>query len=234
MKATINVEFTDQELTGLVERWANKVVVGALGDLANQVGPLIPAIRDAVMRAVTGQAAAAPASGVRNGEPLCNDCEEGLKTHCVAFESPYTGPGWACHECRSCNGLQRAQCKRCGHARCGEGARSPLDTNVDNVLVKYDQMLILYPADTLYISVKRVSGESAAQQGIASVPRNGAELFNALKIVHGRREEAVYSVVFLDAKSKEYRGKGQITMPDTRAPSSQGQSVDFPTPSPEG
>jgi len=55
MKATINLEFTDQELTGFVERWANKVLAGALSDLAGQVGPLVPAIRDVVMRAVAGQ-----------------------------------------------------------------------------------------------------------------------------------------------------------------------------------
>ncbi len=46
MKATINLEFTDQELTGLVERWANKVVFNALGDLGKQVEPLMPLIRD--------------------------------------------------------------------------------------------------------------------------------------------------------------------------------------------
>jgi hypothetical protein len=27
-------------------------------------------------------------------------------------------PGWGCCECRTYNGLQRDQCKRCGHACC--------------------------------------------------------------------------------------------------------------------
>jgi len=56
MKATINLEFTDQELTGFVERWANKVIASALSDLAGQVGPLVPVLRDVVMRAVAGSA----------------------------------------------------------------------------------------------------------------------------------------------------------------------------------
>lgn len=29
-------------------------------------------------------------------------------------------PGWGCCECRTYNGLQRDQCKRCGHPCCTE------------------------------------------------------------------------------------------------------------------
>jgi len=95
--------------------------------------------------------------------------------------------------------------------------------NVDDVLVKYDQMLRLYAADTIYISVKRVSGGSPVQQTITSAPRNGAELYNALRAVHGRHEEASYAIYFFDPTNKAWRGKGQITMPDTRDTSPQGQ-----------
>lgn len=61
MKATINLEFTDQELTGFVERWANKTLANALGDLSRQVGPMVPTILDAVVRSAAGQAGGAPA-----------------------------------------------------------------------------------------------------------------------------------------------------------------------------
>jgi hypothetical protein len=103
-----------------------------------------------------------------------------------------------------------------------------IHVNVDDILVKYDTILRLYPPDTMYISVKRVSGGSPVQQTITSAPRNGRDLYEALKAVHGRHEEAAYAVNFFDANSKEYRGKGQITMPDTRDASAQGQSMNYP------
>lgn len=96
--------------------------------------------------------------------------------------------------------------------------------NVDDVLIKYDQILRLYPADSMYISVKRVGGGTAVQQVITSAPRTGAQLYDAIARIHGLHEEATYSVNFFDATSKEYRSKGQITMPNTRDPSAQGQS----------
>lgn len=91
--------------------------------------------------------------------------------------------------------------------------------NVDDILVKYDQTLRLYAADTIYISVRRVSGGSPVQHTITSAPRNGAELYNAIKAIHGRHEEASYAISFFDPTNKAWRGKGHITMPDT----SQGQ-----------
>lgn len=54
MKATINLEFTDKELTDLAERWATKALFTSLGDVGKQVEPLMPLIRDFVMRAVAG------------------------------------------------------------------------------------------------------------------------------------------------------------------------------------
>jgi len=98
--------------------------------------------------------------------------------------------------------------------------------NVDDVLVKYDTILRLYPADSMYISVKRVSGGTQVQQTITSYPRSGKELYDAILRVHGRHEEAGYEVNFIDASGKVYRGKGRITMPDTS--SAQGQPMGYP------
>jgi hypothetical protein len=100
--------------------------------------------------------------------------------------------------------------------------------NVDDVLMKYDTILRIHSADSLYISVKRISGGSAMQQTVSGFPRNGRELYEAIRIVHGRHEEATYQVNFVDSNSKEYRGKGQIVMPETRDPSQQGQPMGYP------
>ena len=52
MKATINLEFTDEELARFVERQVNKLVVSGLGNLADNLGPLMPMVQDVVARAV--------------------------------------------------------------------------------------------------------------------------------------------------------------------------------------
>jgi len=35
-------------------------------------------------------------------------------------ESKYLLPGWGCCKCHTYNGLQRNECKSCGHACCAE------------------------------------------------------------------------------------------------------------------
>jgi hypothetical protein len=101
--------------------------------------------------------------------------------------------------------------------------------NAGDLLTKYETLIKFWPANTIDISVKRLTG-SPVQQLITSRPRSGAELFDALKAVHGQHEEAKYEINFFDNNSKEFRGKGQITMPDMRAPSQQGQPMQYPPP----
>jgi hypothetical protein len=95
--------------------------------------------------------------------------------------------------------------------------------NVDDVLVKYEMILRIWPPNTLSITVRRLTG-SPVQNVITSQPRSGAELYEALKVAHGQNQEAEYEVCFIDANRKNYVGKGRITMPDTRGPQ-QGQPM---------
>ena len=95
--------------------------------------------------------------------------------------------------------------------------------NADDLLTKYETMIKVWPPNTLDISVKRLTG-SPVERVITSRPRTGAELYAELQTIHGAHEEAKYAVKFFDSNGKEFRGNGQITMPDTRSPQQQGYS----------
>lgn len=111
--------------------------------------------------------------------------------------------------------------------------------NAGDILTKYETLIKFWPANTIDIGVKRLTG-APVQHLITSRPRSAPELFEALKLVHGQYEEAKYEIKFFDNNSKEFRGNGQITMPDTRPPSpQQGQPMHpyypyGPAPAPPG
>lgn len=101
--------------------------------------------------------------------------------------------------------------------------------NTGDVISTYDTILKVWPANTIEISVRRLTG-TAIQHVITSRPRSGAELYEALRSVHGPHEEADYEIKFLDSSRKEWRGKGKITMPDARPPAQQGQPMSYQYP----
>lgn len=101
--------------------------------------------------------------------------------------------------------------------------------NAGDLLTKYETLIKFWPPNTLDISVKRLTG-SPVQQLITSRPRSGSELFDALRAVHGQHEEAKYEIKFFDNNSKEFRGNGNITMPDSRPAPQQGQPMQYPPP----
>lgn len=227
MKATINLEFTDQELIGLVERWANKVVVGALGDLSRQVEPLMPLIRDIVMRAVAGQPVqGAPVPGTPSAQPPFASCEEELLAHCTPIEGVGALPGWECHKCRTPNGTRRMQCKRCGHDRCGPhfaprpSAPDAADQQRD-ALGLYETIIGDYPAEKTTIIVQWVVDgvPKGDRVMVPSRPRDAEELLAAIKAIHGPSvPPATYEVGFF-SESKVPLGAGWVTIPGTPDPS---------------
>jgi hypothetical protein len=87
--------------------------------------------------------------------------------------------------------------------------------NLDNLLEKYEGIIKFWPANTIDILVKRVTG-TPIQWVIQSRPRSGAELYQAILSRHGRYEEAEYDVRLFDCNDKQRRGTGRIVMPDTR------------------
>lgn len=46
-----------------------------------------------------------------------NDIREAVE-RCGLVNSEFVIPGWGCCKCHTYNGLQRKQCKRCGHECC--------------------------------------------------------------------------------------------------------------------
>ena len=231
MKATINLEFTDQELVGFVERWANKLVVNALGDLGKQIGPLVPLFREAFMRTVAAETARGPAPSpspfpTEGGPaPTCDGCEEELRTHCAPVSAPNVMPGWACHECRAYNGLQRTQCKACGHTRCGPAFPQPPVVELDALCVAYDGFLIHHPAKSMYVTVRSMTANTTlAEQNIGFV-RSGAALKEAIMALHDRSRETTYEVTILDRTTGERRINGRVTMPDTESPPADPEST---------
>jgi hypothetical protein len=101
----------------------------------------------------------------------------------------------------------------------------PWGTN--DAIVMYNTMLRVWPASAVTISIKRLTG-AAAQHTITSNPRSGAELYEAIKAIHGQNPEAEWSVIFMDVGNNEWRGKAKITMPDTRSSVQQGQPLPQP------
>lgn len=100
--------------------------------------------------------------------------------------------------------------------------------NAGDLLTKYETLIKFWPVNTIDISVKRLTGQPV-QHMITSRPRSGVELYEAIKAIHGQCEEAKYELKFFDNNSKEFRGNGQITMPDTRAATpQQGQPMQYP------
>lgn len=87
--------------------------------------------------------------------------------------------------------------------------------NTGDLIIKYETLLRVWPANTITISVRRLTG-NPVQQLITSRPPSGADLWKELMALHGHHEEAKYEVKFFDENSKTYRGTGQITLPNMR------------------
>src|ERR1700733_322604 len=95
-----------------------------------------------------------------------------------------------------------------------EGGETRLPFGDPNVCMKYENVITTWPLNTIAIVVNRLTG-TPAQYHITTQPKNGIELYNELKTLHGRREETTYELLFRDSYKKEYRGSGRITLPST-------------------
>jgi hypothetical protein len=109
--------------------------------------------------------------------------------------------------------------------------------NMDSVLEKYEWVTKYWPANTIDINVKRVSGGPSVTWVIQNRPKTGADLYAAILAQHGRCDSAEYEVRFIDFTTKQKRGTGRIVMPDTRdtPPSlqpAQGQQIPYGQPPP--
>ena len=93
--------------------------------------------------------------------------------------------------------------------------------NTENILIKYEWVLKTWPPNTLDIYMRRLTG-APIQHTITSHPRSGSELHAAFMEKHGQCEESKYYVEIFDNTYHVWRGKGQITLPDTRPENMRG------------
>lgn len=115
--------------------------------------------------------------------------------------------------------------------------------NTNDPLLIYEELMRLWPANSIDIFVKRLTG-APVQTTIVSRPRSASELYAALMAFHGVCDEAEYEVSFLDTGTKRWRSRGRrITLPNTRPAAQQGQPMQplqygyppgYPAPPPQG
>jgi len=130
MRATINVEFTDEELRNYLEdagrRWAVNTVHQVIKGLStlkfdpNTMTEFARSIAGAFgskgPQADPGPTAGAPTHGFKDvGVPPCARVEQNVDND----------EEWGCHVCGVINGLHRSACRRCGHERCDVVAPPP-------------------------------------------------------------------------------------------------------------
>ena len=97
------------------------------------------------------------------------------------------------------------------------GGTKDVQLNIDDPLLQYETLIKVWPASTLNVYVRRLAG-APRQDTITTHPRTGAELYEAIKSIHGEYEEADYALKYWDTHGKKIRCNGRISMPDTRPP----------------
>ncbi|HLN14663.1 MAG TPA: hypothetical protein VK587_15815 [bacterium] len=81
-----------------------------------------------------------------------------------------------------------------------------------NILLAFEETIRLFPAAAQTIAVERKTG-TPAQWMITSRPRTANELYDAIKLLHGRAGETTYEVTFRDGAG--HGNGGQVSMPST-------------------
>lgn len=147
MKASISVEFTDDELRKHAEAIATKLLLRFIREATNQFGPsmITTMFQQAVemgaragqvkqaKRRVAPEADRAPPQADRTGGPYRTserasrqDEESGTMTACLhVAESAAHEEGWGCCSCGCYNSVQRAECRSCNHSRCDSSDLPP-------------------------------------------------------------------------------------------------------------
>lgn len=121
MKATITVEFTDEELEKYAVRVARRAGLNFIHDSISHLGalkipPIPPGIGDMI-----GQALSSVLTPKQEAPPVPVgiDAEFEPRTKCERIVGDaHIDEGWVCHNCNVYNGVQRDKCRNCNHERC--------------------------------------------------------------------------------------------------------------------
>jgi hypothetical protein len=90
---------------------------------------------------------------------------------------------------------------------------APLGTATDgNVLLAFGETIKLFPAAAQTIAVERKTG-TPAHWMIGTRPRTANELYDAIKLLHGRNPETTYEITFRDEAG--HGNSGQVSIPST-------------------
>jgi hypothetical protein len=147
MRATVNVEFTSEELAEFVEDQGRRLVVDFLGSLFHHLNHHLDPQTVEVLKAAVAQGVQMATSMGRSGgghrvpggppPPAPGSGPVGLSPgygyagpaptrespvveNCFRIEATrQLEEGWGCCRCSTYNGLQREHCRHCGHPRCG-------------------------------------------------------------------------------------------------------------------
>jgi len=117
MRATINVEFTDEELKKYAADVARRVGLNFIHDVMQHARgfKIPPGFLEMLVQAFS--------DGVKRGEKFPDDSKPASpftpSERCARVESAPSCPeGWACCACSVYNVLDQVTCRNCGHLRC--------------------------------------------------------------------------------------------------------------------
>ncbi len=159
-RASINLEFTDDDLRKFIEDGLRRWTLNTIHDLLKHIRD--PHLSDLIKQAIhmgmsagvrvgrqhegeapphqrpfdvgeifTGDRHGSP-HDVRRGPPY--GVPPGELKRCMPVEAnPYQEEGWMCHECSTYNGMQRSVCRQCDHERCDDVVPPPPSPGGGNV-----------------------------------------------------------------------------------------------------
>ena len=87
---------------------------------------------------------------------------------------------------------------------------------------QYETILQRFPVSSIDVHIHRLT--EPLRGYTAATPRSVAALQTMLKRFHGESDVADYEVRFVNNTTKQWLGKGKVTMPDTRSGSVQKKS----------
>jgi len=125
MKATINVEFTDDELRKYAEDVARRIGLNVIHDVIGHLGAVkhvAPGTFEAVEQALVSAIATGTKTGQPGPMPSASEpapFEPPALDRCLRIEANQNSDeSWICCKCDALNGVHRAACRLCGHGRC--------------------------------------------------------------------------------------------------------------------
>ena len=123
MKATINVEFTDDELRKYGEDVARRVGLNFIRDTVKAVqkvkfSPGLGTVLEQVLSGAISSKLPADPGPTASPPDVPHASNEKFERCQRVEESPYNEESWICCECVAMNWASRNACRICGHKRC--------------------------------------------------------------------------------------------------------------------